>query len=205
MVYREPTYRYSAEINFIRPGTTLLGYFQSPMYFASVGPDLRESVWAAPASSPEFHTWSRRIASADRPIAVHVRRGDYLTPSAMKFHGVPTRNYYERAIIQLQAKGHGDTVFLFSDDPAQAMDYLDFPNAVPVPLEGLEHPLDTLRLLAQPGAKVLSNSSFSWWAGWLGPPTSDIVVPHPWFAAGDMDVVDLVPPTWSTLDSRTGQ
>jgi hypothetical protein len=52
-------------------------------------------------------------------------------------------------------------------------------------------------------ALVMGNSTFSWWAGWLGDrPDRPVFAPRPWVAAQDGVERDLLPPHWLTLDAR---
>ena len=52
------------------------------------------------------------MGALDNPIALHVRRGDYVTQS--ENHPPCSRDYYERAIKQFDEKR---SVMVFSDDP----------------------------------------------------------------------------------------
>jgi len=45
-----------------------------------------------------------------------------------------------------------------------------------------------------------ANSSFSWWANWLGEyPGRICVAPKKWFVKDDLDTRDLIPDRWVTL------
>src|SRR5690606_32014751 len=53
-VFRERSVEhYDPKINQVRPGTTLVGYFQSSRYFPTVRPDLLASLWGVPETPDE--------------------------------------------------------------------------------------------------------------------------------------------------------
>ena len=44
---------------------------------------------------------------------------------------------------------------------------------------------------------IIANSSFSWWAGWLGYSAEQIVIaPRPWYASPKLDARDLAVERW---------
>jgi hypothetical protein len=64
--------------------------------------------------------WLDRIierAERERPLAVHVRRGDYTSIDEFGLLG-PT--YYEAAIERLRSEGVAGPIWLFSDEPVVA-------------------------------------------------------------------------------------
>ena len=48
---------------------------------------------------------------------------------------------------------------------------------------------------------IIANSSFSWWAAWLGETSESIIItPDPWFGPeGPKDVHDLIPSRWEKI------
>jgi len=99
----------------------------------------------------------------------------------------------------LAAEGMRDpTVFVFSDDPlwVEANLKLDAPTVI-VDIHGPEQAHEDLRLMAACRNFVIANSSFSWWAAWLGEHSSKrVVAPKRWFAAATNDTRDLLPGGW---------
>ncbi|MDW4573607.1 alpha-1,2-fucosyltransferase [Microbacterium sp. M3] len=183
-------------------GTAYLrGYFQSPMYFPAVADDVRRRILAhldtllLPAGS-RFAEELRRDPGV---VAVHVRRGDYLTdPAAAARHGVLDRGYYDRALSSMADLGYTRRVW-FSDDPEWVRTHLAAPHdRICAPgltsADGGE-----IALMAACGARIVANSSFSWWGGFLGrpsTPTRPVVAPVVWFAGGHSDARDLIPDGW---------
>lgn len=196
--------RYSDAVNRVRPGTTLLGYFQSSRYFPTVAGDLVESLWAT-AETPEETAILAEIRS--RPaITLHLRRGDYLTaPEGRVF--LATVAYARRAVALLRRTGLDHVVRVFTDsvdvvrselgDAAEGFEFVE--RTLPLSTVG------TLKAMAAGSAMIMSNSSYSWWAATLMRSRAAdeplVVAPRPWTASGGA-WADLLEPGWVTLDAR---
>lgn len=201
-VYRQPGFGFDPSINSIRPGTTLLGYFQSYRYFDGVADRVRELLTSMPLSAHE-NDFIRDAASTAR-ITVHLRRGDYLASATNEYHGVATANYVNRALDLLADLSEGTEAMVYSDSPSLAREeltretlrFVDDPDSLGT--------IATLRAMAEGTAFVMSNSSFSWWAAWLMSGRSSdrkVIAPRPWQASGE-SASDLLLPDWITLDAR---
>jgi len=117
----------------------------------------------------------------DDAIAVHVRRGDYLTPQH-SIHGVLGGEYYLDAIKSLMETKHRKSIILFTDSP-EIVRTEKWINEIPT--ENLEFyrsksPWETLLEMARFRSIICSNSTFSWWAAYLGQP-KEIMLPDKWF------------------------
>jgi hypothetical protein len=109
--------------------------------------------------SERFH---QLVAAADKtkPIAVHVRLGDFRTWHGGSFVLPP--EYYAAALEYLRKKGLRGPVWVFTDEE----------NLEPAYMSVLEGPLfiqnlsdfEQLCLMARCNAIIASKSSFSWWA-----------------------------------------
>jgi hypothetical protein len=111
-------------------------------------------------------------------VAVHVRRGDYISnPKAAKHHNVLSKDYYNEALKKLRAKKNDFKVYLFSDDPQWCLENL----------EGEVIDLNTtsaeeLILMSSCSNHIIANSSYSWWAAFLNQSRGQTVIyPHKWF------------------------
>lgn len=203
-VWRQPSLNYHDDVQRVRPGTTLLGYFQSWRYFEGVA----DSVAAAlsdPTLSAVESTQFETLGSAPT-ITAHVRRGDYLTTHASLHHGIASAAYFERAIALLRMVNFPvDQVRVFSDSPEIVRAEFDG-------MAGVEFVTDTALLgsaatvlaMSRGESFAMSNSSFSWWAAWLltrRAPNATVIAPRPWQANGQSGH-DLLLPNWLTLDAR---
>jgi hypothetical protein len=163
------------------PGTTVVGYFQGEEHFRHVIEPLRHALREVLAAR------NTPSATSSTPrIAVHVRRGDYVSnATAASTLGVRTASYYQRGIGVLRDAIPDAEVVAFTDDPAWVRQELrsDVDRVIGPAEESDEW--NVLAGLASAQGIVISNSSFSWWAAW----TADLdpgltVAPLRWFADG---------------------
>lgn len=169
----------------VAPGTLLVGFFQSEAYFADHAAAVR--TWFRPTANIMARV-DEMIASVranlDRYVAVHARLGDY----ADHFFCVGDRTYPYMlgADFYTAALDHFPEdvpIALFSDDPDRARAFLPRSPDWVCPAAG---PAETLIAMTRFRRIIIANSSFSWWAAWLGGPCNDVVAPlfHMGRAAG---------------------
>lgn len=202
-VVREPSFGYVANLgSLLGPRNYLLGYWQSPHYFASSAAPIRAQVLAFGRSTltPSGSALLSDVVAAGDVAAVHVRRGDYVTnPVAAAHHGTLGDDYYTLATKQLREAGARRFLY-FSDDLDWVRANLAGPDDVLVPRTVATSPIGEIALMAACAGRVIANSSFSWWAAWLADPSPlPTVAPAQWFADNHADAADLVPPTWTRL------
>lgn len=89
-------------------------------------------------------------------VGIHIRRGDLLDLSDVNVLSV---DYYKKAYEKF-----GGDVFVFSDDIAWCRKVLDFPDMTFVDIEDYL----CFELLKMCPNKIMANSTFSWWAAYLG-------------------------------------
>ena len=89
---------------------------------------------------------------------------------------------------------------MFSDDPEWARAELPLdPSAVFV-TGNAEAPERDLALMSACRHHIIANSSFSWWAGWLGyHPEQVVIAPAPWYANPKLDARDLTVARWQYI------
>lgn len=169
----------------------LKGYFQSYKYFEGYGRFIKYYF------TPNFEV---NDYSEDF-VGVHVRRGDYLGLSNV--HPVLTKEYYELAMSMFPK----DEFMIFSDDIDWCMGsgWFDHKRCTFKEYEirkdiELPAPQDLVHLIYMSQCKsyIIANSSFSWWAAYLGySPLKTVVAPRVWVLNEDRD--DRVPPDWIRL------
>ncbi len=177
------------------------GYWQSERYFAEQACALRRSLQFRHAPSPDNERWLDRIGKGTS-VSVHIRGGDYLSNAQnRRIYAACGPAYYRAALDHLRAACDGARFFVFSDDVAWARHCLaDRLDAVEI----VDHnrggeSWNDLRLMSHCQHHVIANSSFSWWAAWLGErPGKTIIAPRQWYLAPGKDT-DLVPERWLRL------
>jgi len=137
-------------------------------------------------------------------ISVHIRRGDYM--NSLESFGVLSSDYYKSA-IEFAVENSSTSfsrVLVFSDDITVAKQLFS-KLEVSLPVQFVEspenYPEETLLLMSQSDAIVISNSTFSWWAAQLGKKSKFVVSPAKWFR-GMPDPEDLIPPEWHQRESQ---
>jgi hypothetical protein len=114
-------------------------------------------------------------------IGVHLRNGDYLLPANRKALGELNEQYYKKAINLLSPNSAKTPIMIFSDDTVAAALKLSKQTNLDVELAEnyCENLFEEFVLLALMNKKILSNSTFSWWAGYFSQDDSQIVAPDP--------------------------
>jgi hypothetical protein len=135
-------------------------------------------------------------------IAIHVRLGDYLKlPRSPHLPLAP--DFYVRAVAALRQDGATGQVFVFSDDIKLCRRMLADEGAWQY-IEGQSASAD-LCLMSTMRNKVISASTFGWWAGALTmQQLPRIVYPQPWVKSGFVHHAHLSPPAlagWWPLTS----
>lgn len=184
-------------------GTHLKGYYSSWRYFPTVSSEVRTRVLEAPP--PEsWGSKERARALAEAPVALHVRRGDYLALASTYGHVAP--GYYERSLALLRDLGHQGPVWLFSDDPYGAGEFLNGAVAID---RIIDHPSDcppveSMVAMSGAAAVVIANSTFSWWSAFLGDRKDrHVLAPRPLWADPNWgEPRDWLLPHWLTVDCR---
>lgn len=154
----------------LQAGTTYFDPFgQSEWYFADIRDDLKKDLVMFEPDEPENLVMAAQIAATDS-VALHVRcfdTGDGANSSNM------SQAYYAAAIPHLLAKIPGAHFFVFSDRPKEASQLLA-PLIGKYPFTLVQHNAKTgnaesdFWLMRQCRHFIIGNSTFAWWAAWLG-------------------------------------
>ncbi len=183
----------------------LQGYWQSEQYFLDRESYIRKALSFTPTLQENIRDWEAKISNS-HSVAVHVRRGDYVTdPKANAINGVLETKYYMRAseflekTIKHRTRNSSNQLeyFVFSDDLHWAQKNITF--------KGKTHFVETkidyedMRLMSLCRHQIIANSTFSWWSAWLNKNGDKIVVaPKNWFMA-PLSNPDLIPNSWMQL------
>jgi len=198
---RERGFGFDATVLETSPPAYLEGYWQSERYFKSCVEVLRREFQLRAKLDIANSEMGKRMSECES-VALHVRRGDYVSdPTTNAVHGVCSMEYYEHAIALANARLVKPSFFIFSDDLAWAKDNLR--TACPSEFVDINDPsrgyLD-LHLMARCRHQIIANSTLSWWGAWLNPSATKMVIaPKRWFRRNDMDTRDLIPDGWLTI------
>ena len=175
----------------------LEGFFQSYHYLEPIREDLLEEV------SPKGDLFLKQAAlvvkmAAVNSVAVHIRRGDYVSDAKTKSaHFICDLAYYEKAMTLIREKVASPIFYVFSDDIAWAKDNLKSRE----PLIFVSNPemkdYEELVLMSKCRHDIIANSSFSFWGAWLNRnPDKIVIAPERWNNQYPHAYRELLPPEW---------
>lgn len=159
----------------------LEGYFACNKYYADILPKLRALFRFPEIPDPALREQNevllaRMKSGQEFPVALHIRRGDYLDrENAAILTGICTRAYYESACAYMEEQA-GDALplhfYVFSDDPDFAKSCRfgtkGEENTV-VDINHGENAMQDIRLMAACRGIITANSTFSFWGARLNP------------------------------------
>lgn len=133
-------------------------------------------------------------------VGVHVRLGDYIrNRKARAFHGPTDPRWSISEGLRIAHDIDAKRLLIFTDSPNLIPRQKPLPNMV-TEFATATRAWDVVRELSACDAIVLSNSSLSWWAGFLHDQTnrqaSKLLVPTPWLREPSSVEARLLPPTW---------
>ena len=175
----------------------LTGYFQSEKYFKDVEDEVRKAFTFSPriwdGLMPDLRQKSEQYMEQIRDsmaVAVHVRRGDYLSTSDV-FGGICTEAYYRKAVSWVLDYYPEAEFFVFSNDRQWVREWiprlcttLNIDEKRFVVIEGTTEETGYLDMMLMSKCRhyILANSSFSWWGAWMNPSENKhIAAPSIWF------------------------
>jgi hypothetical protein len=165
----------------------LEGYWQNLELVNHILGELRESLI--------LQKKSLNFSFKENFVAIHIRRGDYLQNQNM-YGNICDLNYYKNAIeIFNQMKGTYE-FYIFSDDLTWCKEnfnflkhktYIDFNKTV----------IEDFNLFLNFRNKILSNSTFSWWASILNPDNLTVICPRIW--NNKIEYKNFIPENWMKI------
>lgn len=121
-----------------------------------------------------------KIKKSGVSVAIHIRRGDYVTNTVINnYHGSCDINYFTKAMRLIEEKINVDTYFVFSDDIEWAKNNLT--SNKPLNFMDKNDALTDLLLMKNCCHQIISNSTFSFWAAFLNTYSKKhIIAPKKW-------------------------
>ena len=200
-LYKEPNFRYSPILDY--PNLMIEGYFQSEKYFCHNRQLILETLVLPREIEEQINSKYSDILNLDNTVAVHIRRGDYLSIFNGCFE-ILGDSYYRAAMKKMPS----DSIFVFFGEHPEDVQYCRDAFSVKngIYIQGEEDIVD-LYLMSKMRHNIIANSSFSWWSAWLNNNESKrVIAPQKWFGKdhptlSNSDVVtkDLIPNTWERL------
>ena len=171
------------------------GYFQNEKYFISNRAELLKCF-----KPKKISLKCLKIENKIRKkkfCSIHIRRGDYLSSSNQKVHGLLSMDYYNSA-INLMIKNNYTNFFVFSDDIEWCKQNINFVKAKIIFHDQVLENYEDLYLMSKCSSNIIANSSFSWWGAWLNENQDKIIIAPKMWLISDPGA-DVIPKTWIKL------
>lgn len=169
------------------------GYFQSENYFVHNQEKIKELFSMTDFVKSKIQKYDNIMN--DDFVAIHVRRGDYINLSDYHTNLCETTDYYKNSIQMMSGK---KKVF-FSDDIQWCKKKFGTDDNLFV-----ENENDLIELYVLSGIpnKIISNSTYSWWAAWLPKNETNVIAPKNWFGLKNscLSTTTLFPKTWNLVE-----
>lgn len=204
-VFSEESSLFEARFAEVQDGSRLRGYFQSWKYLESVGSLLDDQLWSLTNPTPWFQRQKLELQNKPPWVGVHLRLGNYQSLPTM---GVAADIYYRRSLRLLKDLGHELRLVVFTDSPELIRHREIFDEDMELEIfdsSSAGSSLETILLMSLAHHLVIGNSTFSWWAGWLGRHNAmrRIIYPRPWLDLKSWDDRDLPYPGWIGMSRET--
>lgn len=155
------------------------GLWQSESYFYEVNDIIKKELRVKFSFLSQLcKEFSKQIKN--NSVAIHIRRSDYL--SKKNKNHVLSMNYYYNAINYIDSVSNSSQFFIFSDDIEWVENNLDLDNRNIVFVDINLFDYEEFYLMSLCKHFIIANSTFSWWASYIGAKAdSIIVVPNKWY------------------------
>ena len=179
----------------------VIGYFQGEWYFKQFEDDIRKAFEVKNKHRQRFLKVYKKHMQAKKVVVVHIRRTDYLEHNWDSLGGsgfaLPL-SYYKK---QVDALKESSAKFIFvSDDISFAEKNFSYlKNA----WFSHEDEITDMQIIMHGDVCILSNSSFSWWGGWLNKKKNkQIFMPKYYcgFKVKKEYPVNIIPASFHTVD-----
>lgn len=196
-LYKEKHFHFDPQVLQLKDPTLLFGYFQSEKYFIDIENIVRKEFTLKETLPLKTAEMAKQIRSKES-VAIHIRRGDYITNKAANvFHGICGLDYYNKAVGHIQKKTAHPHFYVFSDDPEFVKANFSKLKAVTFMSDHVNKDYHELMLMSCCKHNIIANSSFSWWGAWLNHnPDKLVIAPKKWFQDQTIDTSDLIPKNW---------
>jgi hypothetical protein len=182
----------------IRKPVVLDNYLQSPLYFSDCAQVLRLELLDGDVCTDD----AEGIGGTDS-VGVHARRNHGLTVAERGYYGAYSTAYYRACMDAILAERPAARFFLFGDDPDWIRDEL-LPFCPSGALVQTESDIQDFRLMTRCKHFIIANSTFSWWAAWLGMERGGIVCCGTTWNQGERRPPrNLIPPSWRRVSCQT--
>lgn len=174
-----------------RPGF-FMGFWQTPRYFEDYYEELRQEFTYKHGLSSKAAEYQKQIEK-NVSVALHIRRTDYVRKdgnAALQF------DFYEEALRRIEEQLGEFKLFIFTDDKGFVKD--NFHLCEYTLVDGVSD-LDEFELMRICNHHIIANSTFSWWAAYLGENKGGIV----YAPCTGIWSREFYPTEWNLIETKT--
>lgn len=169
-----------------------MGFWQAPAYFDDYYDELKVQFVLKRGLSPEAEKFKKRIQKGTS-AALHIRRTDYVRQEG---NVTLSFDFYKEAFQRLKEQLGEFHLYVFTDDKEFVKEHFHLGEYILV--EGVCD-LDEFELMRQCNHHIIANSTFSWWAAYLGENKGGIV----YAPLTGIWSEEFYPQEWNLIDTRT--
>ena len=151
----------------IKHNYELDGLFQSWRYFSEINETIRSIYKVKDTYLKPAVDFLKHISRRGNPnVCVHVRRGDFLTPRALKLgFGFAGLGYIDKAMSYIKTRLNADPLFIvLSNDKGWCNSNLNRRKTVISPFD---QAYEDLALMTLCDHVIMTSGTFGWWGAWL--------------------------------------
>ena len=169
-----------------------LGFWQVPEYFDEYYMDLKNQFTRKKNIATKAVRYQQQIQEGIS-VALHIRRTDYVRKEG---NVTLSFDFYKRALRGMEDQLENFQLYIFTDDKEFVKESFSFRKYILV--EGVCD-LDEFELMRQCNHHIVANSSFSWWAAYLGENKGGIV----YAPCTGIWTQEFYPREWNLIDTDT--
>ena len=180
---KEDPYIYYADFDVLKDGAILDGFFHNYRYFDDYEVQLK-AIFNTQLLQDASYAPLEKDMGNENSVALHIRLGDYLNAKNKKIY-LDLHDYYQEAITKVKETIHNPHFYVFAVDmsgSAEVGKYLKLEAGEFTHLgrqDTGERFRTYFRLFSLCNAAIVSNSSFSFWAAYVGQ-SKLTYCPHRW-------------------------
>lgn len=179
-----------------RDNTYYTGYWQNFRWFDDIRDQIKK-VFTFPKLKLDKNRDVANKMAKTQSVAVHIRRGDYLSGSYLTNLG--DSDYYKKAIQTIDNMLPSPYYFFFSNDPGWVRENFHMENMMVIDWNNGSDSYVDMQLMSHAKHNITSNSTFGWWGVYLNDNRDKIVIgPQNWVTRVDVEQMSeaLLMPGW---------
>ena len=182
------------------PGVTIyLGGWHNPSYFEKYSTHVKK-IFEFPEIVDEYNKKIIQEATDSHAVAIHVRGGDYMKDEFYNTYGVVcNQNYYKKAMSYIESSIETPIYYVFTNDIPLTQLLFKGRQIKIIDYNKGEDAWKDMAIMSKFRSIIISNSTFSWWAAYLGRENKTVICP-PYLQKGNI-TSDIFPKDWIRIDN----